>query len=101
MPASLAEKIGLGPSELSLSTIVMVCVAGDPSVAPDGLLNTTLKVSFPSAYESLIIGTATVFDVSPAAKVNVPAVVVKSQRPKAVPCLVPQPTVRVSASVVR
>jgi hypothetical protein len=48
-----------------------------------------------------MMGTVKVFDVSPGAKLSVPTTVAKSQRPNAWPCLVAQPTVKVSVSAVR
>src|SRR5262249_13775721 len=94
-------KTGLGPSEASSSLIVTTAVDGAPRVAPVGLLKTTLKVSAPSAYESLMIGTLKVLVAGPAAKLTVPTVVAKSQRPKPAPCLAAQFTLNVSVSFVR
>src|SRR6516225_8140927 len=56
--------IGFGPSAVSLSMIVTVALAGEPSTAPDGLLRLTVKVSGPSIYESSMISTEMVLEVS-------------------------------------
>jgi hypothetical protein len=47
-----------------------------------------------------MIGTVKVFEVSPAAKLNVRTTVAKSHRPKAAPFFAAQLTVKVSVSVV-
>ena len=60
---------------LALSMIVTVAIAGAPRVAPEGLRKLTLKVSFPSTYESSLMSTTKLFEVSPAAKRNVPMAV--------------------------
>src|SRR5260370_39794811 len=66
--------IGFGPFVLSLSMMVTVAVDCGPKVAPDALLRLTVKVSFPSAYESSTIAIEKDFEVSPAAKAIVPRV---------------------------
>src|SRR5262249_7910155 len=97
----LVCRIGFGPSDTSLSLMVTVAVEGEPRLPPVGLVKTTLKVSGPSPYESLIIGTSNVFaDASPAAHVSVPTTVAKSHRPKACPALLAQFTVKLSVSAV-
>ncbi len=70
---------------VSLSTIITVVVDCVPSVAPDGLLRLTVKFSVPSAYESSMIATENDFEVSPAANVMMPMVLMKSQRGEAMP----------------
>src|SRR6266705_1654840 len=85
----LVPSIGFGPSTVSLSMMVTVAVDGVPKLAPVGLLRLTRKVSLPSAYESSTMATEKLFDVaSPAAHVNVPIVLMKSQRGEAVPLIV-------------
>ena len=55
--------------------MVTVAIDGAPKVAPDGLLRLTLKVSLPSMYESSLISTTKLFEVSPGAKLSVPSAV--------------------------
>ena len=57
------------------SMIVTVEIDGAPRVAPEALLKLTLNVSFPSTYESSLMSTTKVFEVSPAAKRRVPSAV--------------------------
>src|SRR5229473_482950 len=70
----LVLSIGFGPFVLSLSMMVTVAVDCVPRVAPEGLLRLTVKVSFPSAYESSTMATEKDFEVSPAANCKVPRV---------------------------
>ena len=71
--------------------IVMVALDGEMVTAPaDGFDKDAVKVSGPSTYESWLIRTTKVFDVSPAANFNVPKAVVKSQRDEASPLAVEQ-----------
>src|SRR2546422_3561404 len=52
------------------SMIVIGTVLGEPKVAPEALLNVSVKLSLPSAYASSTIGMEMVFEVSPAAKLR-------------------------------
>src|SRR5258708_4962333 len=70
----LVLSIGLGPVVVSLSTIITVAVDCVPKLAPDGLLRLTVKVSFPSAYESSTIAMEKDLEVSPAANDIMPSV---------------------------
>src|SRR5207245_9366023 len=67
----LVLSIGFGPFVTSLSMIVTVAVDCAPSVAPLGLLRLTVNVSLSSTYESSMMATEDVFDVSSAAQVLV------------------------------
>jgi len=55
--------------------MVTVAIEGAPKVTPDGLLRLTLKVSLPSTYESSLISTMKLLEVSPGAKLRVPSAV--------------------------
>src|SRR5258708_3937566 len=67
--------IGFGPFVSSSSMMVTVAVDCDARAAPLGLLRLIVKLSVPSAYESLTMATEKVFaDASPAAQVAVPMV---------------------------
>src|SRR5439155_25050460 len=77
--------IGFGPLLLSLSMMVTVAVDCAPSVAHDGPLRLTVKLSLPSAYESSTMATEKDLEVSPGAKLMVPSVYSKSQRGEAMP----------------
>src|SRR6266849_3746122 len=68
------SSIGFGPFTVSLSVIVTVVVLGEPSAVPLGLLRLIVKLSLPSAKESSTSGTENVLNVSPAANVRVPSV---------------------------
>ena len=67
--AALAEMPTAGST---LSRIVSVCVAGEPSTAPTGFASVTMTVSSGSAMASLMIVSGSSLTVSPAAKVTVP-----------------------------
>src|SRR6266571_1399195 len=66
--------IGFRPVIASLSVMVTVAIDCAPSVAPEGLLRLTRKVSVPSAYESSTMAIEKDFEVSPAANDMVPMV---------------------------
>src|SRR5215471_14988887 len=68
---NLDPSIGFGPSEASLSLIITVAFADEPSVALSGLLRLMVNVSAPSCHESSIISTERILEVSPAANVTV------------------------------
>ena len=65
--------------------IVQVPVARLRVSPPDGLLNTTVKISSASPVESVAMGTEMVCVATLAPKVSVPLVVVKSEPAVAVP----------------
>ena len=73
--AGTSEKLAVSGSVDSVFRIVPVAAAS-PSSAPEALLSVSVNVSPSSSTASSVIGTDTVFSVSPAAKVSVPLVAV-------------------------
>ena len=63
----LELSIGLAPVAMSLSMTVAAAVDDAPKEPPVGLLRLTVKVSTPSRYESSIMKTEIVREVSPGA----------------------------------